>query len=215
MTSSWNSSDLFGGWFTIVPTGIWQARIAGTVVALGWMVNGHRVRREARRLRDERLRDAHKALFAEIRTTLAQFAEAGPDVTNALLARMRENDGFVPLIPRERHDRIYSALIAAIDVLPRATIDQIVAYYATIEVLREMAEDIRSEAFGRLEQPRRIAIISDFFATRRRAFSRGELALAVVKAYAEGGADAAEAAAGRLSSPVAGRSAPPVSGEGD
>ncbi|MGR3490741.1 MAG: hypothetical protein ACU0DW_01675, partial [Shimia sp.] len=71
------------------------------------------------------------------------------------------------------------------------------------------------EAFAQLEQPRRIAIVSDLFATRQRAFSRGELALAVIAAYAEGGVDAAEEAAARLSSRAAGRSVPRVSGEGD
>ena len=53
-------------WLAAVDVRLWQAVIAGAFVAAGWLVNGWQNRREAARLRDEKLRDVHRALFAEI-----------------------------------------------------------------------------------------------------------------------------------------------------
>ena len=192
-----------------------QALIAGGVVALGWIVTGWRNRAEARSLKAERLRDAHKALFAEIRTTLALFAEGGPDVTEVVIKRMEGDPKFVPFIPKESHDQIYQAMIGQIDVLPRATIDEIVAYYSVINSLSALADDMRGEGFKNMEQPRRILLYQDYAATRTRAFRLGELALAVIAAYADGGTEAARSAAETINSRDGGHDAhPDAAGEG-
>lgn len=189
---------------------VWQALIAGGVVALGWLVNGWRVRADARRERRERTRDAHKALYAEIRDVCASYwseGEAERDA-GAVLARMEAEPDFLPFVPREVHGRVFEALLPQIDVLPRQTIDAVVAFYALTASVRGMAEDMRGERFAAMAQGRRIAMFADYVALRRRAFDYGQHTLRLIAAYADGGAAAADRALARLSRPGADRSGP-------
>ena len=173
---------------------IWQALIAGGVVALGWIVNGWRVRQDARRLRAERTRDAHKALFAEIREVCAAYwLEGEADArAAALIERMAREPDFVPFVARERRGRIYEAMLGEIDLLPRQTIDTVVAFYATVGAVEAMAEDMRADRYAALDPDRRLAIYRDWIGMRSRALSYGQSALRVIDAYAQGGAAAAE-----------------------
>ncbi|MEO0485800.1 MAG: hypothetical protein AAF092_07800 [Pseudomonadota bacterium] len=201
--------------FAGIDVRLWQALIAGGVVALGWVVTGWRNRAEARALKAEKLRDAHKALFAEIRTTLSQFSEGGREVFESALEEMRADADFVPFIPKQRHDLIFGAMVPQLDVLPRATIDEIVAYYSVIGSLAGLADDMRGEGFKAMSQTRRIALYEDYAATHVRAFRLGELALAVIAGFADGGHDAARAAADRINSSAGDRGVPPGAGAGD
>ncbi len=200
---------------------LWQALIAGLVIATGWLTTAIFAELARRRQRAERLRDYHKALYAEIGNTLASLYDEGrgEDHVAATVARMRAEADFVPFIPRERHDHVYDAVITEIDVLPRQTIDAIVAYYSLVKSIGALADDMRGEGFRQLAPERRIAIYSDYAEMRRQAFAFGQYALALIKAFSEGGARAAvqvqEAArAGRLqgspgvSSPGGDRSGP-------
>ncbi|MEM6729281.1 MAG: hypothetical protein AAF618_12335, partial [Pseudomonadota bacterium] len=162
---------------------------------------------------EERLRDFHKALFAEIRTTMSQLQEGGPEVTDTIVARMKADEAFIPFIPHEHHDRIYASLIGQIEVLPRATIDEIVRFYALVGMFSGLAEDMRGAKFSAMQQERRVALYEDYVGTRRLAFRQGELALSVISAYALGGKAAAEQAAEDFSNPGADRDAPRASGE--
>jgi hypothetical protein len=182
---------------------VWQAFIAGAVVALGWLVNGWQNRRDAARLRRERLRDAHKALYAEIRYACATFWGEGEAEADGrrLIARMRGEPGFVPFVPREADDRVYDAMLPQIDVLPRQTIDAIVAFYAVLRAIGALAEDMRGARFAQLDPERRIAIYADYLAMRRRAFDYGQHALALIEAYASGGREGAERTLARLNAP--------------
>jgi hypothetical protein len=196
--------------FIGIDSRIWQALIAGGVVALGWLVNGARERADARRLREERLRDAHKALFAEIRDVCASLWSEGRGEAEAeaLVARMRADPDFVPFIPRETHGLVFEAMLHEIDVLPRQTIDAIVAFYSLVRSIGALAEDMRGARYARLDPERRIAILEDYGEMRRRAFAYGQGALTLIAAYSEGGATAAEAEAVRLNSPDEARSGP-------
>ncbi|MGB3407841.1 MAG: hypothetical protein WBA67_10135 [Jannaschia sp.] len=189
---------------------IWQALIAGGVVALGWLVNGWSQRRDARRLRQERLRDAHKALFAEIRDVCAAYWNEGEAEGHAaaLLDRMTQEPDFVPFIPRERHGLIYETMIGQIDVLPRQTIDWIVSFYALIRSIEALAEDMRGERFPTLEPKRRRMMYSDYIKMRQRAFGFGQHALRLIDAYSTDGVPGAEAILSGLNSPEAGRFSP-------
>ncbi|MBN2906324.1 MAG: hypothetical protein JXJ18_06430 [Rhodobacteraceae bacterium] len=172
---------------------IWQAILAGAFVAFGWLVNGWQNRREAAALRAERLRDAHRALFAEIASNLANLrsVEALTGYRDDLIARMRADPGYVPLIPRERNDTIFRALIAEIHILPRVTIDPIVSYYNQLFALEALIEDMRGERFKTLEQERRIAMYSDYIDLKTQALNDGQYALRMIAAYAKGGPAAA------------------------
>ena len=186
--------------FLGIDTRVLQAIIAGGVVALGWLVAGWQARREATRLRAEALRDAHKALFGEIRNACADYwAEGEADAHAArVFARMEADAGFTPFVPREVHDRVFVALLPRIDVLPRQTIDAIVAFYALVASIAALVEDMRGDRYPTLEAERRIAVYRAYVGMRQRAFAVGQNALKLIDAYAHGGAAEADRVMRRL-----------------
>lgn len=175
-------------------TGIQQAMIAGLVIAVGWLTTAIFAELAKARGRAERLRDYHKAIYAEIGNTLESLWESGETdaYVNQIIAQMEEDESYVPFIPREHHDHVYDAVIAEIDVLPRQTIDAIVAYYSLIKSVAALAEDMRGETFKTLAKDRRVAMYSDYVGMRKQAFVFGKYALRLIKAYSDGGASAAE-----------------------
>jgi hypothetical protein len=182
---------------------LWQALIAGLVIATGWLTSALFAELGKARARAERLRDYHKAIYAEIGNTLHALY-AGEDAGEEVLTRMMEDLDFVPFVPKEDHSHIYEAIVTEIDVLPRQTIDAIVAYYSLIKSVAALAEDMRGETYKSLTPERRMAIYADYTDLRKEAFMFGQYALGVIKAFSDGGADAAEA---WISSQAAGRSA--------
>ncbi|WP_102222713.1 hypothetical protein [Acidimangrovimonas sediminis] len=193
---------------------IWQAVIAGAVVAFGWWVNGWQNRRAAAARRAERLRDVHRALFAEIGAHLANLggAEALDLYADRMVSRMEADPAFIPFIPHEANDRVFGAVVADIHILPRSSIDPVVAYYSQIASVAALARDMRGVGFRGLEQPRRIAIYRDYIEMKKQAFAFGDYALTIIDAYAKGGrdgalrAEAAERARAGISTPGADRS---------
>lgn len=188
---------------------IWQAILGGSFLALGWIFNGWQNRRVAAKLRSERLRDAHRAIFAEIDVYLSNyFSEDVLDRDGGeMIDRMTKDDTFVPLIPRERHDRLFRALEAEIHILPRVTIDPIVSYYTQLSSIEMLVEDMRGDTFATFESSRRIAMYRDYIEMRKQALIFGRLANRVIVVSAKDGKEAAEREALRLSNPPADRSA--------
>ncbi|APE42877.1 hypothetical protein BOO69_05150 [Sulfitobacter alexandrii] len=183
-----------------------QAIIAGLVIATGWLTTAIFAEGGKARARAEKTRDYHKALYAEIGNTLESLweADSSEQYVTALIERMREEEGYVPFLPREQHDHVYNAVIAEIDVLPRQTIDAIVAYYSVIKAMSALVDDMRGETFRTLDADRRIAIYSDYVGMRKQAFVFGKHALRLIRAYSDGGRKAADRI---ISNPDAGRSA--------
>ncbi|MFT6675275.1 MAG: hypothetical protein ACJAVM_001464 [Sulfitobacter sp.] len=175
-------------------TGIQQAMIAGLVIAVGWLTAAIFAELAKSRGRAERLRDYHKAIYAEIGNTLESLWVAGETdaYVTSLFERMAQDRTYVPFIPREHHDHVYDAVISEIDVLPRQTIDAIVAYYSLIKSVAALADDMRGATFKTLDVDRRIAMYSDYVGMRKQAFLFGKHALRLIKAYSDGGATAAQ-----------------------
>ncbi len=188
---------------------LWQALIAGLVIATGWLTTAIFAELGKRRGKAERLRDYHKAIYAEIGNAINTLYDAGAGEAYGAqtVARMEGDAQFVPLVPREHHDHIYDAVLDEIEVLPRQTIDAIVSYYSLVKAIAALAEDMRGERFlsENFGQPRRIAMYSDYLEMRKQAFLSGQYALKLIKLYSEGGREAAEDHI-RLSNPDAGRS---------
>lgn len=170
-----------------------QASVAGLVLATGWFMGF--LLREASQLLDrrERLRDAHRALYAEIQHNLDNLgrAEDLEAYRDGMLARMEEGDGFVPFIPRERKDTVFRAIVQNIQVLPQASIDPIVGYYSQLAALETLIDDMRGETFKTMSPRRRAEIYSDYIALKLQALVYGRHALRMIDAFARGGARAA------------------------
>lgn len=204
---------LFGlAWVTDFPLAIWQGLIAGLVIASGWLTAAIFNELGRARLKSERLRDYHKAIYAEIGTALNTLWDGGQSeiYVRETLDRMASDADFVPFIPREHHDHIYDAIVGTIDVLPRQTIDAIVAYYSQTKAIAALSDDMRGDRFQTLAPPRRIAMYSDYASMRQQAFAFGQFALELIKCYSDKGAAATEALirARAVNSPVVDPSAP-------
>ena len=188
---------------------IWQAVVAGLFVAGGWIYNGWQVRRAADRLRREKLRDSHRALYAEIGANLANLGSVAALERHGqtLVERMEADADFVPFIPIERSSPVFRALIESLHILPRTSIDPVVAYYSQIDACDALARDMREDRFATLSVERRIAIYRDYIEMKKQAFAFGNYALRMIAAYAAGGRDEALRVEA-LSNPGAGRSGP-------
>ncbi|MGH1367591.1 MAG: hypothetical protein ACRBCL_03170 [Maritimibacter sp.] len=175
------------GLFPDLDERIWAALIAGGVIAGGWLTTAIFAQLDRAQDKAERLRDTHKALFAEIRHTLEALYGGGEaeEIVSDILARMEDDPEFAPFVPREHHDRVYLDILNGINVLPRQTIDPIVAYYSLISGMQSFAEDMRGPRFQRLEQPRRIAMYRDYALMRVRAYELGTYALKLIEKYSE------------------------------
>ncbi|MEM9795617.1 MAG: hypothetical protein AAF919_03950 [Pseudomonadota bacterium] len=191
--------------FQIIESRSAQAVIAGVFVAAGWLVNGRQNRRAEARLRAERLRDAHRAIFAEIDANLSNLFDATVLRADgaAMVERMQADEAFIPFIPRERHDRIFRALEAEIHVLPRVTIDPIVSYYAQLDSLNAHVEDMRGNAFRSLPQGRRIEMYEDYVEMKVATLMLGRRANWLIKVFSRDGKDVAEETARKFNIPSA------------
>ncbi|KJS41050.1 hypothetical protein [Roseovarius sp. BRH_c41] len=173
---------------------IMQALIAGLVIAGGWLTGAIFNELGKAKAKAERLRDFHKAIYAEIGNALAALWDSGraQDYARQTIDRMQREPDYIPFIPREHHDHIFDAITTQIDVLPRQTIDAVVAYYSLVKGIANLADDMRGDRFQSLSQDRRILLYSDYLEMRRQAFDTGQFALKLIKAYAADGASAAE-----------------------
>ena len=165
---------------------IWQAVIAGAFVALGWLATA--IFAEVGKIRDrsEKLRDFHRAIYAEMRPHLAALgSDSGLDAhADQVVARMQSDPDFVPFIPTETNDRIFKSLVAEIQILPRETIDPIVEYYAQLAVVAEMARDMRGDTFKSLSQERRILMYRDYIDLKKQVLAFGRFAIGMIETYA-------------------------------
>lgn len=184
-------------WAEILDSRVLQAVVAGVFLASGWMVNGAQNRRLDRRRRAEKLRDAHRAIYAEIASYLTNLGSRAALETyrDKLAERMRVEPGYVPLIPTERNDTIFRALVEEIHILPRVTIDPIVTYYNQLFAIEALIADMRDPGYAALDPDRRIAIYEDYIALKVQALADGEFALKMIAAFAEGGHEMARKAA--------------------
>lgn len=166
-----------------------QASIAGLVISVGWFM-GFFLREISQLMgRWERVRDVHRALYAEIGHNLYNLGEGDALETQRvdMLDRIQSGQGFVPLIPRERNDTVFRSIAEEIHILPRTSVDPVVAYYSQLAAIDAMVEDMRGETFKTISEERRAAMYGDYIDLKQQAKGYGDFALEMIDAYAEGG----------------------------
>lgn len=182
-----------------------QAVIAGAFLAIGWWVVALQNRRRDANLRAERVRDVQRALFAEIRAYLAvlrrdDIAAYGEQIRDRILT----DPGYFPVIPTERNDAIFRAIVGEIHVLPRDTVDPIVLYYGQLNAIAAIIQDLRELDVARIGAERAANIYRDYISMKLEALQLGDHALEAIRANIDG----RTAAGGNVSSPASGRSGP-------
>lgn len=193
-----------------IETPVWQAVVAGAVIATGWLTTAIFAELGKQRNRREKTRDYHRALFSEIGNNLSNIWDIASIRAHGdgLIAKMRADPGFVPFIPREENDALFTILAPEIHILPRKTIDPIVAYYSQVRSIAALADDMRSEGFKAMPQDRRIAMYSDYIEMKIQALAFGKHANFVIDVYENGTIKADRAEAKRLSNQAKARSGP-------
>ncbi|WP_298257296.1 hypothetical protein [uncultured Litoreibacter sp.] len=159
-----------------------QAIVAGVFVALGWVFNGHQNRKRERRRRLERVQDVQTALIAEIDhyvVTLKLFDLSAS--WSRIVAAMEEDAKYIPVVPSERNDTIFTALVAEIHVLPDPVIQPVVGYYNQVFAVDAIIDDLRSDLFREMDQVQRIGMYTDYIALKQEALARGEMALRALR----------------------------------
>lgn len=184
-------------------TSVQQAGLAAVVVASGWFA-GFFLREIGIDLdRAERLRDMHRALYAEIQHNLENLGtvEDLQKHGSQMLALIHRDPEFVPFIPRERNDTVFQAIVEELHILPRTSIDPVVRYYSQLAAMDALVDDMRGDTFKDMAEGRRAAIYQDYIGIRMRLIDYGTEATRAINAYAKGGRGAAErlAAAGPTS----------------
>ncbi len=168
------------GW---IGPAIIAAFIGAAVSVGGWFVNSQRERARESRLRRERMRDVQSALAAEILPYMDALELF--DLTDHLsrtVDRMRADEGFVPLVPTERNDTVFRAILPDIHILPEPVIRPVVRYYSQLFAIEAIIGDLRSEAFRALSAERREAIYADYISMKIQALKLGRAAVESIEA---------------------------------
>ena len=149
-----------------------------------------------------------RALFAEIRAYLAVLERDDVAVYGArIAARIVDEPGYFPVIPSERNDAIFNAIVGEIHVLPRDTVDPVVLYYSQLNAIVAMIADLRSIDLAKIGPERAASMYRDYIAMKVEAVEMGQTALLAIRSNIDGRGTGANARGGRaVNSPASDRS---------
>jgi hypothetical protein len=162
------------------------AIITAAVTATGWFVTHARDRAAQARQRAEKSIDLQKALRAEIRAHIAELEEdaalmGGFDAQlDALEAALADDPAYRPIVPKEKHDAVFSALVGEIHLLPTETVDPVVTYYAKLATLTAFIDDLRVGPLSAAPGARLGAIYADLLGLKLTTLARARAAEAAL-----------------------------------
>ncbi|NOX72719.1 MAG: hypothetical protein GXP03_03530 [Alphaproteobacteria bacterium] len=158
------------------------ALIGGFVVALGWFANAARDRRAERRRRIEKVRDVQTAIAAEIVPYLEALELFDLNQHLADMVDIMRGDGeYIPMVPTERNDTVFRAILPNIHILPEGVIRPVVRYYSQLFAIEAIIEDLRSDAFAAMGADRRETIYSDYISLKIQALNLGQQAVDAIR----------------------------------
>lgn len=160
---------------------ILQAVIAGAFVALGWVYNGWQNRRADHRRRLEKQDDIATALMAEIthyRDALVFFDL--DEIWDQVQGRMARDPDYMPVIPSERNDTIFSAILAEIHILPEDVILPVTRYYNQVFAIEAIIADLRSDTMKKETVEARLGAYTDYISLKKQALEDGNSAIAAL-----------------------------------
>lgn len=166
----------------IIDPRVQQAVVAGLFVAVGWIYNGHRNRLRERRRRREKMQDVQTALIAEIDHYVMSLKLFDLSASwGRIVGAMEDDAKYIPVVPSERNDTVFTALISEIHILPEPVIQPVVGYYNQVFAVDAIIDDLRSGLFREMDQVQRIGMYTDYIAMKQEALARGETALRALR----------------------------------
>ncbi|SDZ92198.1 hypothetical protein [Rubrimonas cliftonensis] len=150
------------------------AVITALVTTAGWFVNHARERQLEEQRRREKIIDLQKALLAEVRTHRRELEEDEKQ-DGGYMPRLQRLHGtftqdaqFKPIVPLEKHDTVFSALVGEIHLLPGNVVEPVVAYYAKLATLSAFIADLREGELRKMPAPRLMTAFRDMVAVKVR-----------------------------------------------
>jgi len=162
---------------TWIGPAIVAAVIAALVTVLGWIVTGKREVDRDRRRRRQKERDVQTALRAEIQHNVDALSDPRLDpvsVWKDVVAMMEADETYIPVVPSERNDAVFQALIGDISILPEPVIGPVVRYYNQVFAIDALIDDLRADGFQTLAQSQRIGLYTDYISLKIEARTLGE-----------------------------------------
>ena len=157
------------------------ALIGAAVFGVGWLMTDQRDRRVERARRRSQIADIQRALLAEISAHVHQLEVNRLEAHREdMLGRMRQDPGFVVLVPADTHETVYRSLLPDIHLLPGPTVGPVVLYYNQIIAIANLAADIRSDRYASISAERRAAIYGDYIEMKIVALRMGQDAIAAL-----------------------------------
>jgi hypothetical protein len=162
------------------------AVIGALVTAFGWFATYHTDRRRQNDRRSERIRDCKIALRAEISCHLPRWNMPEADAHIEQMAKsirdgVRKSPPFTPFVPKETPNPAFLAVANEIQILPGDVIEPVIRYYQQVDVISQLAEDMRTEVYAGLEPDRKIAVYRDFIELRLQAARFADDAIAALE----------------------------------
>ena len=176
---------------TLMGPALVAAVIAALVTVIGWYVAFQRDRRIENGRRAERIRDCKIALRAEIschvpRWTMKDETEHVEEMARQISAGADRSPPFTPFVPKETPNPAFQTIVGEIQILPGDVIEPVIRYYQQVDVIAQLAEDMRGERYAALEAERKIDVYKDFMELRREA---GRLAIDAIDALEQSSDD--------------------------
>ena len=161
------------------------AVISAVISIAGWILSGRRELARERRRRRERRADVQTALRAEIQHYVDILSNPDFDLNETwetVVNEMEEDESYVPLIPSERNDIVFRAILEEIHILPGSVIQPVVRYYNQVFAIEAMIADLRGNGFAGAEQDQRIKMYTDYIALKMEALRLGRDAIEALSA---------------------------------
>ena len=168
---------------------VMAALVAACVAMLAWPVNDWLNRRRDRALRTERVSDVQRALLAESRAHVVALEGQRLDASErvALLDSLHDQNR-IPFVPAQANDRIFSAIIEDVHILPADVIDPVVTYYRQLSIMAALAEAMHKQA--NTDHARAVAMFGDYLELSEAALESGQEALRLLMTSVFFGEDA-------------------------
>lgn len=163
-----------------------QAVITGAFIAAGWWVVASQNHRRDAKLRQERVTDIQRALLAEIRAHVVALEHQRLDIGEVrdTIARIRD-EGFIQMLPDNSNDRIFTAILEEVHILPALVIDPVVTYYRQVVLMRSFETELPDLA--QQNRARAADMLLDYVALSEDALEAGYEAIRILAASLHGG----------------------------
>ncbi len=156
------------------------AAISALITVSGWILSGRRELASERRRRAERRADVQNAILAEIQHYVDILSNPDFDLNDtweSVVSDMEDDADYVPLVPSERNDTVFRAILPEIHVLPAQVIQPVVRYYNQVFAIDAMIADLRGNGFAGAHQDQRIKMYTDYVSLKIEAREQGQRAV--------------------------------------